>query len=213
MTSSISASNRGDRGKAFPQGRRRRFVQHRSVRRQVWPAGRFAGRPRSLRRHPHHRHDRFRSRRRRWRPFPPRRKSAPNDKINIIGAAGPMGTMHVIRDLCQGVPGVTVFAGDLSDERLAVLQKLAEPLARKKRAHAASVQSVQGQTRRQVRLHRPDGARAGAGGAGRPGRRAARPSSTFSPASPPTRPPRSTSTPTSKSSSTSSAPAVRCSKT
>jgi threonine dehydrogenase-like Zn-dependent dehydrogenase len=55
----------------------------------------------------------------------------PNDKINIIGAAGPMGTMHVIRDLCQGVPGVTVFAGDLNDERLTVLQKLAEPLARK----------------------------------------------------------------------------------
>src|SRR5208282_5833975 len=54
-----------------------------------------------------------------------------NDKINIIGAAGPMGTMHVIRDLCQGVPGVTVFAGDLSDDRLAVLQKLAEPLAKK----------------------------------------------------------------------------------
>jgi L-sorbose 1-phosphate reductase len=55
----------------------------------------------------------------------------PNDKINIIGAAGPMGTMHVIRDLCQGVPGVMVFAGDLSDDRLAVLQKLAEPLAAK----------------------------------------------------------------------------------
>jgi threonine dehydrogenase-like Zn-dependent dehydrogenase len=55
----------------------------------------------------------------------------PNDKINIIGAAGPMGTMHVIRDLCQGVPGVTVFAGDLSDDRLAVLQKLAGPLAAK----------------------------------------------------------------------------------
>jgi threonine dehydrogenase-like Zn-dependent dehydrogenase len=53
------------------------------------------------------------------------------NKINIIGAAGPMGTMHVIRDLCQGVSGVTVFAGDLSDERLKVLQGLAEPLARK----------------------------------------------------------------------------------
>jgi threonine dehydrogenase-like Zn-dependent dehydrogenase len=53
----------------------------------------------------------------------------PNDKINIIGAAGPMGTMHVIRDLCQGVPKVQVFAGDLSDERLAMLQKLAAPLA------------------------------------------------------------------------------------
>jgi threonine dehydrogenase-like Zn-dependent dehydrogenase len=55
----------------------------------------------------------------------------PNNKINIIGAAGPMGTMHVIRDLCQGVSGVTVFAGDLSDERLAVLQRLAEPIAQK----------------------------------------------------------------------------------
>jgi threonine dehydrogenase-like Zn-dependent dehydrogenase len=55
----------------------------------------------------------------------------PHDKINIIGAAGPMGTMHVIRNLCQGVPDVTVFAGDLNDERLASLQKLAEPLTRK----------------------------------------------------------------------------------
>jgi threonine dehydrogenase-like Zn-dependent dehydrogenase len=55
----------------------------------------------------------------------------PNDHIHIIGAAGPMGTMHVIRDLCQGVAGVTVFASDLSDERLAALQKLAEPLAAK----------------------------------------------------------------------------------
>jgi L-sorbose 1-phosphate reductase len=53
------------------------------------------------------------------------------DKINIIGAAGPMGTMHVIRDICQGVPDVTVFAGDLSDERLAMLRKLAAPLAKK----------------------------------------------------------------------------------
>jgi D-arabinose 1-dehydrogenase-like Zn-dependent alcohol dehydrogenase len=55
----------------------------------------------------------------------------PGDKINIVGAAGPMGTMHVIRDLCQGVPNVTVFAGDLNDERLASLQSLAEPLARR----------------------------------------------------------------------------------
>jgi threonine dehydrogenase-like Zn-dependent dehydrogenase len=55
----------------------------------------------------------------------------PNDKINIIGAAGPMGTMHVLRDLCQGVPNVAVFAGDLSDERLAMLQKLAAPLVQK----------------------------------------------------------------------------------
>ena len=55
------------------------------------------------------------------------------DKINIIGAAGPMGTMHVIRDLCHGVPDVKVFAGDLSDERLAALKALAEPVACKNR--------------------------------------------------------------------------------
>ncbi len=55
------------------------------------------------------------------------------DKINIVGAAGPMGTMHVIRDICQGVPDVTVFAGDLSDERLVMLRKLAAPLAQKQK--------------------------------------------------------------------------------
>jgi threonine dehydrogenase-like Zn-dependent dehydrogenase len=57
----------------------------------------------------------------------------PNDKIHIIGAAGPMGTMHVLRDLCQGVPNVAIYGSDLSDERLAMLQKLAGPLALKKR--------------------------------------------------------------------------------
>ena len=55
----------------------------------------------------------------------------PGDKINIVGAAGPMGTMHVIRDLCQGAPGVAVYAGDLNDERLAGLSALASPLAQK----------------------------------------------------------------------------------
>jgi L-sorbose 1-phosphate reductase len=55
----------------------------------------------------------------------------PGNKVNVIGAGGPMGTMHVIRDLCQGVTGITVFGGDLSDDRLAVLQKLSAPLAAK----------------------------------------------------------------------------------
>ena len=57
----------------------------------------------------------------------------PGDKINIVGAAGPMGAMHVIRTLCQGAPGVAVYAGDLNDERLAGLSKLAAPLAEKNR--------------------------------------------------------------------------------
>ena len=53
------------------------------------------------------------------------------DAVNIVGAAGPMGTMHVIRVLCQGARCVTVYAGDLNDERLAGLRVLASPLARK----------------------------------------------------------------------------------
>jgi len=55
------------------------------------------------------------------------------DRINIVGAAGPMGTMHVIRLLSSGTAGVTVYAGDLNEERLAGLRGLAEPLAREKR--------------------------------------------------------------------------------
>jgi len=55
----------------------------------------------------------------------------PGDKINIVGAGGPMGMMHVIRNICQGVEGVSVFASDVDDNRLATLTKIAGPLARK----------------------------------------------------------------------------------
>lgn len=51
------------------------------------------------------------------------------DRIDVVGAGGPMGTMHVIRNVCQGVPGVHVAGGDMSDERLAMLEKLTQPLA------------------------------------------------------------------------------------
>jgi len=57
----------------------------------------------------------------------------PGDRINIIGAAGPMGSMHVIRALSEGVEGVSVFAGDLSEERMAALRRLAVPLAEQNR--------------------------------------------------------------------------------
>ena len=53
------------------------------------------------------------------------------DRIHVIGAGGPMGVMHVIRNLCQGIPGVEVTAADLSDERLAALARLAQPAARR----------------------------------------------------------------------------------
>ncbi len=52
------------------------------------------------------------------------------DNINVVGAGGPMGVMHVIRDLCQGVEDVTVFAGDLDDDRLAMLMRVAKPVAK-----------------------------------------------------------------------------------
>jgi threonine dehydrogenase-like Zn-dependent dehydrogenase len=51
------------------------------------------------------------------------------DKIDVIGAGGPMGVMHVIRNICQGVKDVTIYAGDLDDDRLAPLTKIAAPLA------------------------------------------------------------------------------------
>ena len=53
----------------------------------------------------------------------------PGDRIDVVGAGGPMGTMHVIRNLCQGVQDIEVFGGDMSDERLAMLDELAQPLA------------------------------------------------------------------------------------
>ena len=52
------------------------------------------------------------------------------DKINVLGAAGPMGTMHVIRNICQHVEATSIFASDADDNRLAMLAKVAEPLAK-----------------------------------------------------------------------------------
>ncbi|NOZ21214.1 MAG: alcohol dehydrogenase catalytic domain-containing protein [Planctomycetes bacterium] len=53
----------------------------------------------------------------------------PGEKIMIVGAGGPMGQMHVIRDVCTGIDGVSVTATDLDDERLDALSKKAQPLA------------------------------------------------------------------------------------
>jgi threonine dehydrogenase-like Zn-dependent dehydrogenase len=51
------------------------------------------------------------------------------DVIHIIGAGGPMGVMHVVRNLSSGRLGVRIVAADLSDERLTALRRLAQPLA------------------------------------------------------------------------------------
>ncbi len=60
--------------------------------------------------------------------IPERCEMRKGDNLNVIGAAGPMGVIHVIRDLCVG-DGVTVYAADLSDSRLEALGKIAEPTA------------------------------------------------------------------------------------
>lgn len=53
------------------------------------------------------------------------------ETVHVVGAGGPMGVMHVIRDLSAGIPGIRVVAADLSDERLDALERLAAPLARR----------------------------------------------------------------------------------
>ncbi len=53
------------------------------------------------------------------------------DKIHVIGAAGPMGMMHVIRNISQDVEGISIFASDVDETRLATLIRIAAPLAKK----------------------------------------------------------------------------------
>lgn len=54
----------------------------------------------------------------------------PNDRVLVVGAAGPMGQMHVVRCLCTDVEGVSVVGTDIDEARLAVLRHKAEPYAR-----------------------------------------------------------------------------------
>ena len=55
----------------------------------------------------------------------------PNDKVLIVGAAGPMGQMHVIRSLCTQVEGISVVGADVDDARLEALGRKAEPYAKR----------------------------------------------------------------------------------
>lgn len=52
-----------------------------------------------------------------------------NDRILVIGAGGPMGQMHVIRNVCSGVAGISVTGTDFDDSRLASVEAKAKPLA------------------------------------------------------------------------------------
>ena len=65
-----------------------------------------------------------------YRSVPANGEIRPGDKVLIIGAAGPMGQMHVIRNLCLGLPGVSVVGTDFDDRRIDALRAKAEPLAK-----------------------------------------------------------------------------------
>ena len=52
-----------------------------------------------------------------------------DDCVCVIGAGGPMGQMHVIRNLCTGHHDVTVVATDFDANRLKGLTRIAQPLA------------------------------------------------------------------------------------
>lgn len=57
-----------------------------------------------------------------------------NDKVEVIGAGGPMGQMHVIRAVASGRKNISVVATDMDDARLESLRAKAEPLARAAKA-------------------------------------------------------------------------------
>jgi len=52
------------------------------------------------------------------------------DRCLIVGAGGPMGQMHVIRNICSGLAHIRITATDFDDARLEALSRLATPLAR-----------------------------------------------------------------------------------
>ncbi len=61
------------------------------------------------------------------------------DTICVTGAGGPMGQMHVIRDLCAGLPGVVLTAVDFDDVRLASLMDKARPMAEANKAKISTL--------------------------------------------------------------------------
>jgi threonine dehydrogenase-like Zn-dependent dehydrogenase len=60
---------------------------------------------------------------------PPSGELRPGDTLLAVGAAGPMGQMHILRSLSADVDRLTVVGTDLDDARLRSLLAKAQPLA------------------------------------------------------------------------------------
>jgi threonine dehydrogenase-like Zn-dependent dehydrogenase len=64
-----------------------------------------------------------------YKVVPANTEIRPNDTIIVIGAGGPMGQMHIIRNICSGIPGISQVGTDMDDPRLESLQRKAGALA------------------------------------------------------------------------------------
>jgi D-arabinose 1-dehydrogenase-like Zn-dependent alcohol dehydrogenase len=54
----------------------------------------------------------------------------PGEKILVVGAGGPMGQMHVIRNVCSGIKNLSLVGTDFDDARLKSLEEKAMPFAK-----------------------------------------------------------------------------------
>lgn len=64
-----------------------------------------------------------------YRSIPDNCEIRAGDSVAVIGAAGPMGQMHVIRALCLDTPGISLVCTDVDDGRLENLISKASPLS------------------------------------------------------------------------------------
>jgi threonine dehydrogenase-like Zn-dependent dehydrogenase len=74
-----------------------------------------------------------------YRTVPDDGELLPDDRVLVVGAAGPMGLMHVVRAAAGGVPGITIVGADIDDARLAHLAHTVSPIAD---AHAVPLELV-----------------------------------------------------------------------
>ena len=63
------------------------------------------------------------------------------DRMAVIGAAGPMGLMHVVRAASAGLENVSITSIDIDDARLGHLERSAGPIARSRGVELAMVNS------------------------------------------------------------------------
>jgi len=73
-----------------------------------------------------------------YKMIPPTGEIRPNDRILIAGAGGPMGQMHVIRDISAGLEGVRIVATDVDDNRLKTVARKVEAIGKSNSGFASS---------------------------------------------------------------------------